>query len=64
MPAHTITYPDSLYFNALLAAISSAHQYIYIAMYLLKSSYLGETRARQILEALKATAALVCVVLE
>lgn len=52
MPARTITNPDSLYFDALLAAINSADDYIYIAMFLMKSSYVGETRARQILEAL------------
>jgi len=56
MASTTTTYPDSLFFNALLAKIEAATSFIEIATFLFRTDYVSETRAHQIAEALKAAA--------
>ena len=55
--AKTITYPDALFFPALMRAIESATSCIEVMTFIFKTSYVGETRAREVLQALKAAAA-------
>ena len=57
MASKTITYADSLFFNALLAKIEGATSMVEIATFLFRTDYVSETRAQQIADALKAAAA-------
>jgi hypothetical protein len=52
----TVTYPDSLFFNALLGAINGATTCVEVATFLFKTGYVGETRAKEVSEALQAAA--------
>ncbi|NCO32889.1 MAG: hypothetical protein AUJ92_10875 [Armatimonadetes bacterium CG2_30_59_28] len=53
----TITYPDALFFSALMREINGAQSSIQIMTFIFRSGYVGETRAKQILDALIAAQA-------
>jgi len=56
MAISTITYADSLFFPALLRAIEGAQSSVEILTFVCRTNYVGETRVRQSVDALKAAA--------
>ena len=54
----TISYPDALFLPALIQRIDNAQSSVQIMTFLFKTSYVGETGAKQVKEACKRAAVL------
>ncbi|NCO36893.1 MAG: hypothetical protein AUJ92_01920 [Armatimonadetes bacterium CG2_30_59_28] len=48
----TVTYPNSLFFDALMREIAAAESTIQVMSFIFRSDYVGTTRAKEVLQAL------------